>query len=145
VRRFLVLTLAAAIVGCGSDSTTAPDISLSGRWTYSATNLTGSGIVCNVSGVIMNLTQNGTTITGTVSSGTVTCTGPGGTDTENLGNDVIANGQINGTAVQFDIGTSDVHNVGTLNGNSISGAVTLRIAAGTTIIILSGNFSAVKS
>jgi len=47
-----------------------------------------------------------------------------------LGGDVIANGQVSGNAVQFDIGTSDLDNAGTLSGNSMSGTLTLRIATG---------------
>ena len=141
----LGLLFLAALVGCGSDSTAPNAADVSGRWSYSATNLAGSGIACNISGVFLTLTQNSTTFTGTVSSGSVSCTGPGGTSTQNLGNDIVANGQINGTAVQFDIGTQDVHNVGTLSGNSMSGTLTLRIATGTTTIVLTGNFSAVKS
>jgi hypothetical protein len=58
---------------------------------------------------------------------------------------LIANGQINGTAIQFDFGTSDYHNAGTLSGNTMSGTAALRTTVGTTAVVLTGTFSAVKS
>jgi hypothetical protein len=84
------------------------------------------------------------TFTGSTIGGTITCSGGGGTFSDNLGGDVVANGQINGNAVQFDIGTQDIHNVGSMSGNSISGIVTVLVAVSGTTFVLNGNFSAVK-
>src|SRR5215831_12921719 len=118
------LSLAGA---CGSDST-APKLDLTGSWTYSATNLSVSGVSCSISGVTMTLVPASNTFTGTIAPGGVlTCTGPGGSDSQPLGGDVIANGVVNGNSVQFDIGTPDFHNAGTLSGNSMSGTVTVHI------------------
>lgn len=139
----LPAALLGLVVGC-SDSSTEPKADVSGHWTYSATNVAGGGLSCNIAGVNLTLAQTGTTVTGTVASGTVSCSGVSGAFTDSLGDDVIANGQIIGNAIQFDIGTSDVHNAGSLNGNSMSGVLTLRAESGTTTVLLTGNFTAVR-
>lgn len=140
-RPFLISAL--LIAACKSDST-APKTDISGHWSYSASNVAGSGISCNISGVSATITETGSTFTGSTSGGTITCSGPGGTASQAIGNDVIANGTINGASVQFDIGTSDIHNAGTLSGNSISGTVTIKVNSGGSTYTLTGNFSAVK-
>jgi hypothetical protein len=141
--RKLLIGLLVIAVGCGGDST-GPRADISGRWTYNATNVAGSGVSCNISSVSMTLAQSGSTFTGAVASGLVTCSASGSSFSDNLGNDVVANGQINGNAVQFDIGTSDVHNTGTVSGNSMSGTISLRVNTGSTTVVLTGNFAAVK-
>lgn len=141
--RPVLLLAAALVVACGGDAT-GPAPSVTGQWSYTATNISGSGITCNISGVSLSLTQSGSTFTGSTTGGDAACSGPGGSFDDALGGDVIANGQMTGNAVQFDIGTQDVHNAGTLSGNSMSGTVTFRIATGTSTIILTGNFSAVR-
>lgn len=146
MRRILVLALVLA-AACGGDSTTGPNqqTNVGGRWLYTATNVAGSGVSCNLSNVSMTLTQTGSTFTGTVASGSnLSCTGPGGSINESLGNDVIANGVVTGNSIQFDIGTQDLHNTGTVSGNSMSGNITIRIVAGATTINLAGTFSAVR-
>ena len=139
---FVVALLLAA--GCGSDST-APRADLAGSWTYSATNLSVSGVTCSITGVSLTLVTTGNTFTGTVAPGGVLiCAGPAGADTASLGGDVVANGTVNGNAVAFDIGTQDFHNAGTLSGNSMSGNVTVHSVDNGISITLTGNFSAVK-
>lgn len=145
-RRFaFAMTLAIAlVVGCGGDSTN-PTPTVTGQWSYTATNVNGSGVSCNFTGVTLTLAQSGSTFTGSTIGGNVSCTAPGVAPlNESLSGDVIANGQVTGNAVQFDIGTPDIHNAGTLSGNSMSGTMTLRVATGTTTISLTGNFSAVR-
>lgn len=141
--RLCVLALLAA-AACGRDST-APKIDVTGTWAYSATNLTVSGVTCSISGVSMTFAQTGNTFSGTVASGgLLSCTGPAGVDNEVLGGDVIANGVVNGNAIQFDIGTSDFHNIGTLSGASISGTTTVNADENGVSVVLVGNFSAVR-
>ena len=137
----LVLSLAA---GCGSDST-APQLNLTGSWTYSASNLSVIGVTCAITGVSMTLTATGNTFTGSVAPGGVlTCTSPAGADTASLGGDVIINGAVNGNSISFDIGTPDFHNAGTLSGNSMSGTVTVHDVENGVPLTLTGTFSAVK-
>jgi hypothetical protein len=129
---------------CGGDSTGPSAAALTGQWAYNATNVSGSGLTCNFSGLTLVITQTGPTVTGATNGGSFSCTAAGTTQGGPLGTTPLANGQINGNAVQFDFGTADIHNAGTLNGKTISGTVTVRADAGGTIIVLSGNFSAVK-
>jgi hypothetical protein len=130
-------------VACGGDAT-SPAPNVTGQWSYTATNISGSGITCNISGVSLSLSQSGSNFTGSTTGGDASCSGPGGSFDDALGGDIVANGKVIGNTVQFDIGTQDVHNVGTISGNSMSGTVTFRIATGTSTINLTGNFSAVR-
>jgi hypothetical protein len=145
MRAALLAVTLLALAACGGDST-GPNASadVSGQWTYNATNLSGSGVSCNISNVTFSLTQSGSTFTGAATGGTITCTAAGESDTADLGTAPIANGQVNGNSVQFDIGTSDLHNAGTRNGNSITGTLTARVDVETTTVVLTGNFSLVK-
>lgn len=62
MRGHQVFTLAAigavmfTLAGCGSDSTGPKVPDISGTWTLSLTNLSGSGISCSSSGTTMLLT-----------------------------------------------------------------------------------------
>lgn len=146
IRSFIPILAAAAlplISACGGDAT-SPENTLSGRWTYSVTGASGSGISCDISRVSMNLSQSGSTLTGTTSGGLVTCSGGGKSISVDVGSDIIANGHINGNSVQFDIGTEGIHNVGMFSGNSISGTVTIRLDESDTTLLLTGSFSAVR-
>lgn len=145
-RRFVVLASLslAAIAGCGSDSTSPDTIDISGQWAYSASNLAGGGVSCNISGVTLILSQSGSTFSGTTSGGSLSCTGAGGTVTTPLGTGSVASGQVNGSAVQFDFSTQDFHNAGSLSGSSMSGIVTAHVVSGTATTNLSGSFAAVK-
>ncbi len=145
MKRLIQALLLAVAVGCGSDSSTSPQTNLSGLWIYNATNIATTGLSCNLTGVQITLTQSGTTFSGSVAAGSlISCSGAGGTQSQVLGGDIIANGLLNGTAVQFDIGTQDIHNVGSLSGNSISGTVTIRFISNGVTFILTGNFTMVK-
>ncbi len=131
--------------GC-SDSVTDVSTGISGRWSYNASNIVSGTVNCTITGVTMNLTQSGSTFTGTTLGGTFRCMAPGIAPVEeDLGNDVIANGQVNGNSVSFDIGTPDIHNTGTRSGESISGQITIRLVLSTGVVNLVGNFSAVRS
>jgi hypothetical protein len=145
IRRFVVGLLALTAAACSGDASGPQIPQLSGQWTYNASNITGGGISCNMFGVSFNLTQSGTTFTGTTLGGSVSCSAPGaGTFNESLGNDVIANGTINGNAITFDIGTPDIHHTGSISGSSMSGVVVFKLNDGQTTTTLTGNFSAVK-
>jgi hypothetical protein len=137
----ILLSLAA---GCGGDSSTAPEPTIGGTWIYTASNLSGGGVSCNLANITLTLSQTGSTFTGSSAGGVVSCNGSSGTSSANLGSSPIANGQINGNAIQFDIGTSDLHNAGTRSGNSMSGTLTANLTVSGTRVVLTGNFSAVK-
>lgn len=118
--------LAATFIGCGggdgggpTDPTTTPNIA--GTWNFSATlNDTQHSISCNNSGS-MNLSQNGTTFTGTFNQ-QGTCSGPGGSF-DNPATGSISGGQINGRSISFQVPFCQYN--GTLgsgaNPNTVSG------------------------
>ena len=150
VRRILLLLLIPVFLACGGDDSDimGPSIpSVAGSWTYNATNMTGSGVSCSVSGTSLVLTQSSGTFTGSYSGGTISCSGPGGTANVPLGSGTVANGSVTSAgAVSFDFDTQDWRNTGTLSGNSISGTVVVRLDLGapTGVVTLSGNFSAAR-
>ena len=151
VRRTLLLLLIPVFPACSGDADGAggmmgPSIpSVAGSWTYNASNLSGSGVSCGVSGTSLAFTQSAGTFTGTYNGGTLSCTGPGGTVTGSVGSGTVANGSVTTAgAVSFDFDTQDWRNTGTVSGNSISGTVVVRIDLGAPsgVVTRSGNFSA---
>jgi hypothetical protein len=141
-----MIALTIAIAACGEASTNnlvSPN-NVFGIWTYIANNVTSSGVTCNLTGVSMSLRQSGNTVTGSVTRGTSSCAFTGGSSNNALDGLTIVNGTINGHAVQFDIGTPDIHSVGTLTGNSISGMVTIHVTVKGSTTVLTGPFSATR-
>ncbi|HEY8468350.1 MAG TPA: hypothetical protein VIL18_01845 [Longimicrobiales bacterium] len=146
MKKWIAASAVLLLAGC-SDSPSEPRRpNLTGQWAYSATNISGGGVSCDVVGVTLNLTQSGSTFSGSATGGVLTCRAGGESVSVNLTSAVVANGSINGNQVVFDIDTSDWRNTGTLSGNSMSGVVNVRIDMGAPIgvILLSGNFSAVR-
>ena len=137
----LVLPLLAAC----TDST-APDVTLSGLWAYTATNLSGSGISCSFTGLTLTISQMERTFTGTTNGGTVTCFAAGQSFSDVLGTGVIVNGTVNRSAVAFDFETPDWHHTGKANGASMSGGVTVRLDLGDPygVLVLTGSWSAAR-
>jgi hypothetical protein len=141
----LVIAALLALTACGGDSTGPnTNANVTGQWTYNATNLSGSGVSCNIANVTITLIQAGSTFTGSTTGGTVSCTAGGQTESDNLGTAPIANGKVDGTSVQFDIGNAELHNAGTRNGNTISGTLTANLDDGDITVTLTGSFSLVK-
>lgn len=135
---FFMLSL--VLAGC-SDSTGVNNVSITGRWSYSVSNLSGGGVVCTIAGETFQLTQLGNTFSGTATGGTLSCNGGAPSA---LASDVVANGTVSGNNVTFDIGTSDFHNSGKQSGASITGTTTARLNPGTGPVVLTGNFTAVQ-
>jgi hypothetical protein len=143
-RTFALLAVALLVsVGC-SDSSGPKNADVSGSWTYNATNLQGGGLSCNASGTSMTFTQLGATFSGTYSGGSISCTGAGGSATLPVGTGVVAGGTVSGSSVVFNFDTQDWANTGTLSGATIAGTVVIRVVSGTTSVVLTGSFSAVK-
>ena len=145
MRSLLLAAALAVLAACGGDST-GPNSSsdLAGKWNYTATNLNGSGLSCNIAGVTVSLNQTGSTFTGTTAGGTLTCAFLGTSETDSLGTGFITNGQVSGNAVQFDIGSSAFHHAGTRAGNSVTGTLTAMVDDGSATVVLTGTFALVK-
>ncbi len=92
----------------------------------------------------LNITQAGTTFTGTYSGGSMICTALGQSVTLGPFQGTVVNGAINGTSVSFDLDTQDWRNTGTISGSSMSGQVTVRLDFGAGPVTLSGNWSAAR-
>ncbi|HEU4647612.1 MAG TPA: hypothetical protein VFS33_01035 [Gemmatimonadales bacterium] len=146
MRAVFALTLL-LVAGCSGDGPTASDPStLNGTWSASFTNLGGSGISCSTTTVTATLTTSGNTFTGNYGSGTMTCAAAGQSESAPIPGGVIVNGTINGNAVTFDLDTPDLHQTGTLSGNSMSGTAVWRADLGPPygVITLTGSWSATK-
>ncbi len=126
VRRIIPLVVL-ALAACAGDST-GPK-SLTGSWTYVAKDLSSPillGLSCGVSGMVVELVQSGSTVTGTTTSGTLRCIAPvSAKDTTYTLPAQTVEGSVDGSAVTLDMGT--MHHVGTVNGGTVSGTVTLTL------------------
>ena len=143
-RTLALLTFAfVASFGC-SDSSGPKTAAVSGTWTYSASNVQGSGETCNSTGTTMTLTQSGSTFTGTYAGGTLTCTGVFGSLTQQIGSGVVANGTVSGSSVSFNFDTTDWTNTGSMSGTTMTGSLVIRVTVGATSAVLTGTFSAAK-
>lgn len=121
------------IVGCGGGGSTGPgsNLDLTGGWLYE-TLLIGQGWQCVVPLVNLQLTQSGTTVTGTYSDNGFACLGPSGASVfPNLGSGQITNGSISGASVSFDFGNTNWRHTGTVVVGSGSAAAMQGSAAGT--------------
>ena len=149
-RRMAVSAALAAILvaACGKDaaSPTAPNVpsvpSVAGQWSYSTTNISAGGITCSSSGTTLTITQQGTSFSGSYGGGTLTCSSSGGSQSLPIGTGIVLNGSVTGSAVAFDLDTSDWHNGGTINGNSMSGTATIRVVVGGVLYTLTGTWGA---
>jgi len=125
----------------------AEDTDLSGSWTYSSPNLdgtlVGSAVTCSVSGMTLSLTQTGTSFSGTAAGGTFTCFDGGPPMSQPL-TAVVANGQVDGKAVQFDFNASNWRHTGTVSGSTMSGSVTLVLEDVVATVTLNGQWSAAR-
>jgi hypothetical protein len=135
------------MAACGDDDGSGPgSIDVTGTWSASVSNMSGSGVSCTSSSPTqLALAQTGATFSGSYDGGAVDCSGPGGTLSSPLGSGSVTNGQLNGNAVSFDLGTPDLHHTGTASATSMSGTAVWRVEYGTLgTLTLNGNWVAAK-
>jgi hypothetical protein len=147
MRKILLCSLVVLAAACGGDDGgTGPeeDANVGGRWSLAASNMSGSGLSCTLNAPL-NLSQTGSTFTGTYGAGTVTCQAGGDHFSEDTQGTVV-NGAVDGEDVEFDLDTQDFHHTGSVNGNSMSGTARYVIDLGGSIgvVTLNGNWSAAK-
>jgi len=144
-RLLLCSLLALGLAACGGDKSTGPsDADIGGSWRITFTNMSGFGVSCNSNAFPLQITQSGSTFTGSYGLGTFTCTGPGGSTSVDV-EGVVVNGTVDINAVAFDLDTQDAHQTGSVSGNSMSGTAWWRLdLGGGQIITFNGNWSAVK-
>lgn len=136
--------LLAFALACGGEGT-GPGINLSGNWLYSTTNVSGSGLSCSSGGTLLSVTHQGGSFSGTYSGGTITCNIGGVTESGPLGVGTVVSGSLAGTAVTFDLDTSDWRNSGTVSGNSMSGSLVVRLVVDNVTHTLTGNWGASRT
>lgn len=146
--RRLLLSSLLILLACGDNGTGPSTASVTGTWSGSVSNMSGSGISCSSTEATQStLDQSGTSFSGSYTGGTVFCSGPGGGTTVPIGSGSVINGTVNGSSVIFDLDTPDSHFAGTMSGNSMSGNAQWRVDLGAPIgvITLSGTWAATRS
>lgn len=148
-RHLPAVIVAMLVVGCDGDGIpvgVTPHTNVSGTWTYSASNLSGGGLVCQIEGTRLELEQTGRSFVGIYTGGTLTCVEPVGGRVVPFGAGVVTAGEVEGNSVTFDFDTSDIRHSGEVDGRTMSGALVMRMDVGDPIgvVTLTGNFSAVR-
>lgn len=140
------VALCAALAACGGGDSTGPsNASVAGSWTLSHSNMSGSGVSCNLSPAPMTLSQSGTTFSGSYGPAAVSCIAGGQSESVQI-HGIIVNGTIDGNAIAFDLDTQDFHQTGSVSGSSMSGTArwTFDLGGSTGIVVLNGNWAAAK-
>lgn len=139
-----LLCAALAACGGGGDKTGPGDGTVNGTWNGSASNVTGSGVTCNATGLTMLLTQTNDTFAGNYTLLKLTCSGAGGSSSGGPFAGSVANGSITGTSVSFSLDTGELVFTGTLTGNTMSGTTVWTIDLGppTGVVVLTGSWTA---
>ena len=137
IRSLLMVLVPLAVASCSHDATSSQTIS--GDWTVSL-SIHGSGLTCSA-GYKMHITESSPTFTGTYDSGSISCT-PGGGASGIYG--PITNGTINGNAIEYNVDNSDLHQVGTVSGSSMSGTANWNFVSGGSSVLLVGTWTATR-
>ncbi|HUK61886.1 MAG TPA: hypothetical protein VLV15_01095, partial [Dongiaceae bacterium] len=142
-----LLCAALAACGGGSDTTGPGDGTVNGTWSGSASNVTGSGVTCDGTGLKLMLTQSDATFTGSYTLVKLSCSGPGGSSSGGPFGGAVTNGTITGASVSFTLDTGELAFTGTLSGNTMSGSTvwTLDLGPPYGTVVLTGNWTAKRS
>jgi hypothetical protein len=137
----LVLVLA------GCSSSTSPNDSVNGSWSYQASNLAGDGVSCSVTGATLTLSQTGSTFSGAYSNAKITCQVGGQQAVLGTFSGNVVNGVVSGDSVSFDFDTNAFTNTGTISGATMSGNASATENVGGAIgkVTLSGQWSATQN
>ena len=173
----LALLLASGLPACSGDGNGGgpagpQNANVDGTWDYGVTSLSGSvageAVSCTVLDAILLLDQQGTSFSGTRSSGTLECVVGGGDDGSRLdAANTITGGQVSGNQVQFGYAgpfdlpllvailqevtgvpieavTASYEHDGNVSGNAMSGTVAVEADFGPDVgvLVMSGTWSA---
>ena len=137
IRSVLMVLVPLAVASCSHDVTGSQAIS--GTWSVSL-SMHGGGETCSA-GYQMHISESSPTFTGTYDSGSISCSG-GGSNSGIYG--PITNGTINGNAIEYNVDNSDLHQVGTVNGNTMSGTANWNFVSGGSSVLLVGTWTATR-
>ncbi len=141
----LAALLVLVVAGCSSS--TSPNETVNGSWSYQASNLAGDGVSCSVTGATLTLSQTGSTFTGTYSNAKITCQAGGQQAVLGTFSGNVVNGLISGDSVSFDFDTTAFTNAGTISGSSMTGSATATENVGGAIgkVTLTGQWNATQN
>ena len=140
--RHLLIALLLFVPACGGDKPTAP-LEINGTWQYTDEFSNGQLLVSCTRNATLDVTQNGSTFTASVSSGTQSCTGPNGTTSVSLAGVTFQGGQITGSTVSFASGTCNFTGVSSGNpAHDLSGGETCTILVSLTSYTFDGHWQA---
>jgi hypothetical protein len=144
--RYAVLLALGLVFGCGGDDgggglEPPEDADVSGAWTASWNNLnSAAGLTCLAQNMRLSINQSGGTFTGVTNGGQFTC----GSTVVNMRSFTIVNGTVDENRVAFDLGDQNLHQTGTVSGNSMSGNATWTQSLDGVPFTLNGTWSAAR-
>jgi hypothetical protein len=126
MRRYLLAPALALLVGCGDSNgiTEPPPATLTGEWTFSAPALIAGTMSCEISGMVLTLSQTGDDVTGASQGGTITCRDGQTSNSRELSAFVVEGSEMEGD-VELSIGPA-LTVVGTFTGSAITGTATIQ-------------------
>ena len=144
-RAVLCVAAAMGLAACGS-STAPGGISVGGHWEVTVSNLSGAGHVCNGS-FATDFAQSFSSFNGSWSNSTVTCVTNGASTPIGPTTGVVADGNVSGQSISYQLDNSGVQFSGTVNVTQMSGAVSWSkdFGDGNGPVTLSGSWTAQKS
>ncbi|HXI19557.1 MAG TPA: hypothetical protein VNH46_00645 [Gemmatimonadales bacterium] len=136
-----IALLLMAGAACGGDGGTAPpvNVDLTGAWSVTMSPIQGHGIVCQISGLQVQLVHSGNDLGGTYSVADMECngehTGPG---TGQVVSGTVINGQLH---FHFDTEDFDLH--GSIrSADTAAGTYTISVNVSGTVYTFTGSWTA---
>ena len=133
-----------ALVAAGGCELVDPAEDVAGTWLFSARNLSGAGVGCEVEGLQLLLDQDGTRFSGTATDGELVCVQNDEVTEVQLGSLPVISGRLVGSRVSFAIGSAEWTVEGTLAAGSMTGTTQLLVGEPVGNVTVSGQFGAAR-
>lgn len=101
----IILTSAIPLLSACSGDSTGSSADLSGRWNVSISKaaMPSREVICDITGMVVNFSQSGNSLSGSTSGGLMLCSVAGMPYSESLNPRPVASGTVNGSSVTFTI------------------------------------------
>jgi hypothetical protein len=123
-------------------------VELNGTWAISASNVSGDGITCGVSGLSVTLVQSSeTAFTGTALGGLVTCDYQGTITRQPVDSGTAVVGTLDGRVIEISVPSEGATLDGTVapNDDQMSGTTQLQLTLGGGLVVtINGNWSGTR-